>query len=148
MIELQPAEQTAPRPNWPLPAFLHPCTPVSTKGDLGTVGINGASHQGGFSPFRQGRSCKAHEYRMLFLDLCAYALIQDVSGDFIYRSHIYRKCGNGRSLRLMQHRLQLGFAPASLLLMHDSAAALPCPVSDNCRKLKKQRQINKPPWDQ
>lgn len=91
MIELQPAEQTMPWPNWPLPGFLHPCTPLSTKGNLGTVGINGTSHQGGFSTFQQGRSCKARECRMIFLDLCAYVLIQTVSGDFIYYTYIYIK---------------------------------------------------------
>lgn len=29
MTELQPAEQTMPQPNWPLPGFLHPCAPLS-----------------------------------------------------------------------------------------------------------------------
>ena len=75
MIELQPAEQTMPWPNWPLPGFLHSCTPLSAEGNLGTVGINGASHQGGFSPFQQGRVWKAHGCRMLSLDLCACVLI-------------------------------------------------------------------------
>lgn len=77
MIQLQPAEQTMPWPNWPLTGFLHPCTPCSTKGNLGTIWINHASNQGGFSSFHQGHSCKAHECMMLFpfLDLCVYVLL-------------------------------------------------------------------------
>lgn len=77
MIELQPAEQAVPGPNWPLTGFLHPYTPRSTKGNLGTARINGASNQGGFSSFHQGHSSKAHKCTMLFpfLDLCAYVLI-------------------------------------------------------------------------
>lgn len=77
MIEPQPAEQTMPQPNWPPPGVLHPCTPLSIKGDLGTVEANGARNREGVSSFHQGSSCKAYECRMLvpFLDPCAYVLI-------------------------------------------------------------------------
>ncbi|EDL01894.1 mCG1026314 [Mus musculus] len=61
MIELQPAEQTMPQPNWPLPGFLQPCTPLSTEGNLGTARTNGARKQGGFSCFHYRQSCKAHK---------------------------------------------------------------------------------------
>lgn len=53
--------------------------------------------------------------------------------------YLYAQCRNSRSLRLMQHRL-IRVPLASLLFMHDSAAAFPCPDSKKKKKsLKTQR---------